>query len=113
MRSVCLRVRCCAYVPEPASSFFVFVCFWSCISHSVAQGGVGSFLETDNLSASLGGGKPNEQRELLTWLTGRVPQDPTHAGAKALLKPVFTCVEDRNADVRKAAQELVAVLARR
>ena len=69
-----------------------------------------SFFENETLMTSLTGGKPNEQRELLAWLATHAPADAGNAGARALLKPALVCLEDRSADVRKAAQDFVGAM---
>ncbi|KAL9553831.1 hypothetical protein MBANPS3_003097 [Mucor bainieri] len=68
----------------------------------------------------LGTGLANEapalRKELLTWFTTAVKQEPDAAkfDFSGMITPLFSCLQDRNADVRKAAQsalpELVAVV---
>ena len=72
---------------------------------------MGAILDHDVILTSLSSGKPNEQRELLSWLAAKLPGDPQHVAVKSLVKPVFACLEDRSAEVRKSAQDLTAVLA--
>lgn len=68
---------------------------------------------------SCGTGLANEspalRKELLTWFGTAIKEEPeaTKYDYSAMILPMFSCLQDRNADVRKAAQaslpELIAV----
>eukprot|EP00041_Stephanoeca_diplocostata_P035693 m.1267989 g.1267989 ORF g.1267989 m.1267989 type:complete len:2057 (+) comp24744_c0_seq4:288-6458(+) len=61
----------------------------------------------DKLAAALTSGKPHEQCAVLVWLRAKltlVAHSPPNV--KALVKPLVTCMEDRNKDVRQAAVSL-------
>ena len=75
------------------------------------QGGLGCIIEQETLVTSLSSGKPNEIREILAFLASKLPSDPHSTHIKNFIKPVLGCLEDRSAEVRKAAQDCTAVLA--
>lgn len=54
-------------------------------------------------------GKPNAQRELLLWFSQKYEENPDFGNIKHLVKPTFAALENRNADVRKAAQAVFPV----
>jgi cytoskeleton-associated protein 5 len=62
-----------------------------------------------NLAASLELPKPDLRRELLLWLDGRFADPATLASLDLtpLAAPLLACLEDRNPEVRKAAQAVL------
>eukprot|EP00049_Salpingoeca_infusionum_P004592 m.81407 g.81407 ORF g.81407 m.81407 type:complete len:2144 (-) comp12634_c2_seq1:1600-8031(-) len=75
--------------------------------------GLGPFLDVnDGFTAALKGGKPHAQQGALTWLTSTAEEEDASdlSGFKSLIAPTFSCLGDRNADVRKAAQGFLPML---
>ncbi|CEI92510.1 hypothetical protein RMCBS344292_06766 [Rhizopus microsporus] len=62
--------------------------------------------------ASLANESPALRKDLLTWLNTAVPDDTNAANGDwtSLISPLFSCLQDRNADVRKAAQTFLPLL---
>lgn len=62
--------------------------------------------------ASLANESPALRKDLLTWLNTAVPDDTNAANGDwtSLISPLFSCLQDRNADVRKAAQTFLPIL---
>jgi cytoskeleton-associated protein 5 len=59
--------------------------------------GISSTLMTDHL---------NLRKDLLKWLSERNQDEYTASDYQQLIHPIFLCLQDRNTDVRKLAQEL-------
>ncbi|KAI9004872.1 armadillo-type protein [Phycomyces nitens] len=53
---------------------------------------------------SLAAESPVLRKDLLTWLAASFQEDSVTFDALPLITPIFSCLQDRNADVRKAAQ---------
>ncbi|CAO3632931.1 unnamed protein product [Cunninghamella echinulata] len=71
------------------------------------EGLIGAF------GTSLAADAPALRKELLTWLsTALNEQDPTGTVVdfSPLISPVLACLQDRNADVRKAAQNVLPIV---
>lgn len=62
--------------------------------------------------ASLAIDSPNLRKELLAWLASKLPFFKSYSTEEAvgLVAPSVTCLQDRNADVRKAAQGIFGPL---
>ncbi|XP_063045140.1 cytoskeleton-associated protein 5-like [Engraulis encrasicolus] len=72
----------------------------------VEQTGVKDWLEGEELSEELKKENPFLRQELLGWLAEKLPTLRVAPSDLALCMPhLYTCLEDRNADVRKKAQE--------
>ena len=71
-------------------------CGFDCMASSI-----GASLEVQN---------PLQRKELLTWLAAALAESPPKADLSPLTVSVIACLEDRAADVRKAAQELLPVI---
>jgi hypothetical protein len=70
----------------------------------------------DQLTSAFGTGLANEspalRKDLLSWLNKAVPEESKAASSDwtSLISPIFSCLQDRNADVRKAAQAFLPML---
>jgi cytoskeleton-associated protein 5 len=74
-------------------------------------GGLAPFLEGETLVESFATSNPNLKTELCNWLASVLPKSKKlPPELKALISPLYTCLEDRNADVRAAAQSLIEPL---
>jgi cytoskeleton-associated protein 5 len=84
----------------------------SCLSGWVDQVGVVSIIEQDLISPSLATDNPNLRTELLGWLEEKLPLigSSKSTEAQSLIHPVYICLEDRSAEVRKKAQGVLPVL---
>ncbi|KAM3609135.1 uncharacterized protein V6R79_010019 [Siganus canaliculatus] len=72
----------------------------------VEQTGMKDWLEGEDLSEELKRENPFLRQEVLGWLAEKLPTQRTVPGDLMLCVPqLYTCLEDRNADVRKKAQE--------
>ncbi|XP_041917900.1 cytoskeleton-associated protein 5-A-like isoform X2 [Alosa sapidissima] len=72
----------------------------------VEQTGVKEWLEGEELAEELKRENPFLRQELLGWLAEKLPTLRSAPSDLALLLPhLYTCLEDRNADVRRKAQE--------
>ncbi|RDD44949.1 Cytoskeleton-associated protein 5 [Trichoplax sp. H2] len=69
-------------------------------------------LEGDTVALALANDSPNSRSEILGWLEQKLSNAegiPT-ADVTSLVLPLFSCLEDRNADVRKKGQALIPVI---
>ena len=74
-------------------------------------GGLVPFLEGDTLVESFATTNPNLKTELCTWLASVLPKSKKlPPELKGIIGPVYTCLEDRSADVRAASQSLIEPL---
>lgn len=70
----------------------------------------------EHLASACGTGLANEspalRKDLLGWLNKSVPDEPkvTNYDWSSMISPIFSCLQDRNADVRKAAQVFLPIL---
>uniref|UniRef100_A0A671X7Y7 Cytoskeleton associated protein 5 n=1 Tax=Sparus aurata TaxID=8175 RepID=A0A671X7Y7_SPAAU len=72
----------------------------------VEQTGMKEWLEGEDLSEELKRENPFLRQEMLGWLAEKLPNMRTVPGDLMLCVPhLYTCLEDRNGDVRKKAQE--------
>uniref|UniRef100_A0A3P8S510 Cytoskeleton associated protein 5 n=1 Tax=Amphiprion percula TaxID=161767 RepID=A0A3P8S510_AMPPE len=72
----------------------------------VEQTGMKDWLEGEDLSEELKRENPFLRQELLGWLAEKLPTLRTVPGDLMLCVPhLYTCLEDRNGDVRKKAQD--------
>ncbi|XP_036963787.1 cytoskeleton-associated protein 5 isoform X2 [Acanthopagrus latus] len=72
----------------------------------VEQTGMKEWLEGEDLSEELKRENPFLRQEVLGWLAEKLPNMRTVPGDLMLCVPhLYTCLEDRNGDVRKKAQE--------
>ncbi|XP_038156575.1 cytoskeleton-associated protein 5 isoform X2 [Cyprinodon tularosa] len=72
----------------------------------VEQTGMKDWLEGEDLSEELKRENPFLRQEVLAWLAEKLPTLRTVPGDLMLCIPqLFVCLEDRNADVRKKAQD--------
>ncbi|KAM4572719.1 cytoskeleton-associated protein 5 isoform 3-T3 [Odontesthes bonariensis] len=72
----------------------------------VEQTGMKDWLEGDDLSEELKRENPSLRQEVLGWLAEKLPTLRTVPGDLMLCIPqLYTCLEDRNGDVRKKAQD--------
>ncbi|KAK5620752.1 Cytoskeleton associated protein 5 [Crenichthys baileyi] len=72
----------------------------------VEQTGMKDWLEGEDLSEELKRENPFLRQEVLGWLAEKLPSLRTVPGDLMLCLPqLFACLEDRNADVRKKAQD--------
>ncbi|KAM6980607.1 cytoskeleton-associated protein 5-like [Aplochiton taeniatus] len=72
----------------------------------VEQSGLKEWLEGEELSEELKKENPLLRQELLGWLVERLPTQNTVPSDLGLcVPPLYTCLQDRNADVRKKAQD--------
>uniref|UniRef100_A0A8C5I3L6 TOG domain-containing protein n=1 Tax=Gouania willdenowi TaxID=441366 RepID=A0A8C5I3L6_GOUWI len=72
----------------------------------VEQTGMKDWLEGDDLSEELKRENPFQRQELLGWLAEKLPTLRTAPGDLMLCIPqLYACLEDRNGDVRKKAQD--------
>ncbi|XP_027891721.1 cytoskeleton-associated protein 5 isoform X3 [Xiphophorus couchianus] len=72
----------------------------------VEQTGMKDWLEGEDLSEELKRENPFLRQEVLGWLAEKLPTLRSVPGDLMLCVPqLFTCLEDRNADVRKKAQD--------
>lgn len=72
----------------------------------VEQTGMKDWLEGEDLSEELKRENPFLRQEVLGWLAEKLPTLRTVPGDLMVCVPqLFACLEDRNADVRKKAQE--------
>ncbi|XP_073327582.1 cytoskeleton-associated protein 5 isoform X2 [Pagrus major] len=72
----------------------------------VEQTGMKEWLEGEDMSEELKRENPFLRQELLGWLAEKLPNMRTVPGDLMLCVPyLYTCLEDRNGDVRKKAQE--------
>ncbi|XP_062405946.1 cytoskeleton-associated protein 5-like isoform X3 [Sardina pilchardus] len=72
----------------------------------VEQTGMKEWLEGEELAEELKRENPFLRQELLGWLAEKLPTLRSAPSDLALVVPhLYTCLEDRNADVRKKAQE--------
>uniref|UniRef100_A0A3Q2ZJT4 Cytoskeleton associated protein 5 n=1 Tax=Kryptolebias marmoratus TaxID=37003 RepID=A0A3Q2ZJT4_KRYMA len=72
----------------------------------VEQTGMKDWLEGEDLSEELKRENPFLRQEVFGWLSEKLPTLRTVPGDLMLCVPLlFTCLEDRNADVRKKAQD--------
>ncbi|XP_047200652.1 cytoskeleton-associated protein 5 isoform X2 [Girardinichthys multiradiatus] len=72
----------------------------------VEQTGMRDWLEGEDLSEELKRENPFLRQEVLGWLAEKLPSLRTVPGDLMLCLPqLFACLEDRNADVRKKAQD--------
>ncbi|KAM4734479.1 cytoskeleton-associated protein 5 isoform 2-T2 [Anableps anableps] len=72
----------------------------------VEQTGMKDWLEGEDLSEELKRENPFLRQEVLGWLAEKLPTLRTVPGDLMLCVPqLFACLEDRNADVRKKAQD--------
>uniref|UniRef100_T1JI26 TOG domain-containing protein n=1 Tax=Strigamia maritima TaxID=126957 RepID=T1JI26_STRMM len=79
-----------------------------CLNAWLEQCGLASFVEGDLLAENLKLENPSLRAELLGWLAITLPQAKNLSPDLALCIPyLFACVEDRNSDVRKKAQDAV------
>eukprot|EP00051_Salpingoeca_urceolata_P019401 m.283246 g.283246 ORF g.283246 m.283246 type:complete len:2080 (+) comp19412_c0_seq6:220-6459(+) len=76
--------------------------------HSVAD--MDPFFESETIAHTLAKGKPNAQKELLVWLLGKLDGAESVPKLNAVVKPLFGCLEHRNADIRKAAQQFFPIV---
>ncbi|KAG1428216.1 hypothetical protein G6F58_000673 [Rhizopus delemar] len=55
---------------------------------------------------------PTLRKDLLTWLNMSIPEETkaAHSDWMPMISPLFSCLQDRNADVRKAAQTFIPIL---
>ena len=80
----------------------------SCLSTWVEQCGLVVFVQGEMFSDALKIENPNLRAELLGWLAEKLPNFKKLGPELNLCIPyVFACLEDRNADVRKKADEAV------
>ncbi|CAL8357879.1 unnamed protein product [Lota lota] len=76
----------------------------------VEQTGMKDWLEGDDMSEELKRENPFLRQELLGWLAEKLPNMRTVPGDLMLCLPqLFACLEDRNGDVRKKAQDALPV----
>lgn len=59
------------------------------------------------LAAGLEAANPIQRKELATWLGEKLQEGSTTADLASLAAPAIACLEDRSAEVRKAAQALL------
>ncbi|XP_076879237.1 cytoskeleton-associated protein 5-A-like isoform X2 [Brachyhypopomus gauderio] len=72
----------------------------------VEQTGMKEWLEGEELSEELKKENPFLRQELLAWLASKLPSLRSAPSDLALCVPhLYSCLEDRNADVRKKAQD--------
>ncbi|XP_070686907.1 cytoskeleton-associated protein 5 [Pempheris klunzingeri] len=72
----------------------------------VEQTGMKEWLEGEDLSEELKRENPFLRQEVLGWLAEKLPTQRTVPGDLMLCVPqLYTCLEDRNGDVRKKAQD--------
>lgn len=50
---------------------------------------------------------PVQRSEVTTWIAGKLKDSPYEGDLKPLIAPIVGCLEDKSADVRKAAQSLL------
>ena len=73
------------------------------------------FVDHSAFPEAMASGKPHGQAGAMAWLTAQLAaceDDSDLPSMKKLVKPVFACLGDRSVDVRKAAQDLLAQVAR-
>ncbi|KAI5101926.1 cytoskeleton-associated protein 5 [Silurus meridionalis] len=76
----------------------------------VDQTGMKEWLEGEDLAEELKKENPFLRQELLGWLTEKLPTVRSVPSDFALVIPhLYSCLEDRNADVRKKAQDALPV----
>uniref|UniRef100_A0A1A7WRM3 Cytoskeleton associated protein 5 n=1 Tax=Iconisemion striatum TaxID=60296 RepID=A0A1A7WRM3_9TELE len=76
----------------------------------VEQTGMKDWLEGEDLSEELKRENPFLRQELLGWLAEKLPTLRTVPGDLMLCVPqLYTCLEDRNGDVRKKAQDALPI----
>ncbi|KAI9315486.1 armadillo-type protein [Dichotomocladium elegans] len=69
------------------------------------EGMIGSF------AASLAGDSPSLRKELLAWLSTMLKEDGSSSmDLSPMISPILSCLQDRNADVRKSAQACVPMI---
>ncbi|XP_029992066.1 cytoskeleton-associated protein 5 isoform X3 [Sphaeramia orbicularis] len=74
----------------------------------VEQTGMKEWLEGEDLSEELKRENPFLRQEVLGWLSEKLPTLRTVPGDLMLCVPqLYTCLEDRNGDVRKKAQDVL------
>lgn len=74
-------------------------------------GGLTPFLEGETLVESFATANPNLKAELCGWLASVLPKSKKlPPELKAIIGPVYTCLEDRSQDVRVQAQALIEPL---
>ncbi|XP_054632925.1 cytoskeleton-associated protein 5 isoform X1 [Dunckerocampus dactyliophorus] len=74
----------------------------------VEQTGMKEWLEGEELSEELKRENPFQRQEILGWLAEKLPTLRTVPGDLMLCVPhLYACLEDRNGDVRKKAQDAV------
>lgn len=69
--------------------------------------GLAPFLEADVLPPAITSGKPFQQAETLKWLATKAAATDALPSFVSLVKPLVSALEDRNKDVRSAAQDLL------
>ncbi|XP_066503384.1 cytoskeleton-associated protein 5-A-like isoform X2 [Hoplias malabaricus] len=76
----------------------------------VEQTGMKEWLEGEELSEELKKENPFLRQELLGWLVEKLPVlRSVSSDLQLCVSPLFSCLEDRNADVRKKAQDALPV----
>lgn len=83
----------------------------TCLNSWVSEVPLSMLLEQDLVSGALNNENPNLRTDLLGWLEEKLPSCsklPTET--QTLVNPLFICLEDRSAEVRKKAQALIPLL---
>ncbi|UYV60269.1 msps [Cordylochernes scorpioides] len=74
--------------------------------------GLGAMFEGEMMAEALRTGNPTLRTELLGWLIEKLPEakDLPNADLVPCIHPILQCLEDRNSDVRKKAQDILLPL---
>ena len=61
-------------------------------------------------ATSLSGDSPSLRKELLAWLSTTLKEEQASPDLSPMISPILSCLQDRNADVRKSAQACLPMI---
>lgn len=61
-------------------------------------------------ATSLSGDSPSLRKELLAWLSTTLKEEQSTPDLSPMISPILSCLQDRNADVRKSAQACLPMI---